>query len=79
MLKLLLDEKFQFDFMISRFFNEFLMSNERTIAREVRDEYVETMSKIYYSYFKSYTSRLMKLQVSIFENLAWWYLLLTVT
>ena len=46
-----------------RFFNEFLMNNERTIAREVRDEYVETMSKIYYSYFKSYTSRLMKLQV----------------
>ncbi len=40
------------------------MSNERTVAREVRDEYVETMSKIYYSYFKSYTSRLMKLQVS---------------
>ena len=46
-----------------RFFNEFLMNNERQIAREIRDEYVETMSKIYYSYFKSYTSRLMKLQV----------------
>ena len=44
------------------------MSNERTIAREVRDEYVETMSKIYYSYFKSYTSRLMKLQVSVLGN-----------
>ena len=69
MLRLLLDEKFQFDFVICRFFNEFLMSNERTIAREVRDEYVETMSKIYYSYFKSYTSRLMKLQVSVAENL----------
>ena len=39
------------------------MNNERQIAREIRDEYVETMSKIYYSYFKSYTSRLMKLQV----------------
>jgi len=39
------------------------MANERHIAKEIRDEYVETMSKIYYSYFKSYTSRLMKLQV----------------
>ncbi|CAH1787667.1 unnamed protein product [Owenia fusiformis] len=50
-----------------RFFNEFLMTNERHVAREIRDEYVDTMSKIYYSYFKSYTSRLMKLQ---FEELA---------
>ncbi|XP_074653909.1 vacuolar protein sorting-associated protein 52 homolog [Tubulanus polymorphus] len=45
-----------------RFFNEFLMANERHVAKEIRDEYVETMSKIYYSYFKGYTSRLMKLQ-----------------
>ena len=75
-------ESFSSIFLICRFFNEFLMSNERTIAREVRDEYVETMSKIYYSYFKSYTSRLMKLQVSILEIitiLASWYLLFIVT
>ena len=39
------------------------MNNGRQVAREVRDEYVETMSKIYFSYFKSYSSRLMKLQV----------------
>lgn len=45
-----------------RFFNEFLMTHERHVAKEVRDEYVETMSKIYYSYFKSYLNRLMKLQ-----------------
>ncbi|GFO17731.1 vacuolar protein sorting-associated protein 52-like protein [Plakobranchus ocellatus] len=45
-----------------RIFNEFLMANERHVAKEVRDEYVETMSKIYYSYFKSYSSRLIKLQ-----------------
>nr|KAG5710557.1 hypothetical protein BaRGS_013203 [Batillaria attramentaria] len=51
-----------------RIFNEFLMTNERHVAKEVRDEYVDTMSKIYYSYFKSYSSRLMKLQYS-FETL----------
>ncbi|XP_041369494.1 vacuolar protein sorting-associated protein 52 homolog [Gigantopelta aegis] len=50
-----------------RFFNEFLMANERHVAKEVRDEYIDTMSKIYYSYFKGYSSRLMKLQ---FEEMA---------
>ena len=64
-----LSERIAFPPLLScRFFNEFLMSNERTIAREVRDEYVETMNKIYYSYFKSYTSRLMKLQVILLEH-----------
>lgn len=47
-----------------RFFYQFLLGHERVIAKEVRDEYVDTMSKIYLSYFKSYTNRLMKLQVS---------------
>ncbi|XP_055897947.1 vacuolar protein sorting-associated protein 52 homolog isoform X1 [Biomphalaria glabrata] len=46
-----------------RIFNEFLMANERHVAKEVRDEYIDTMSKIYYSYFKGYSSRLTKLQV----------------
>ncbi|CAG9862895.1 unnamed protein product [Phyllotreta striolata] len=41
---------------------EFLLSNERNIAEEIVHEYVDTMSKIYYSYFKSYESRIMKLQ-----------------
>ncbi|XP_059173916.1 vacuolar protein sorting-associated protein 52 homolog [Physella acuta] len=45
-----------------RIFNEFLMANERHVAKEVRDEYVDTMSKLYYSYFKGYSSRLTKLQ-----------------
>ncbi|XP_033643101.1 vacuolar protein sorting-associated protein 52 homolog [Asterias rubens] len=45
-----------------RFFFEFLLANERHIAKEVRDDYVDTMSKVYYSYFKGYISRLMKLQ-----------------
>uniref|UniRef100_A0A8D0HIZ1 Vacuolar protein sorting-associated protein 52 homolog n=1 Tax=Sphenodon punctatus TaxID=8508 RepID=A0A8D0HIZ1_SPHPU len=46
-----------------RFFYQFLLGHERSVAKEVRDEYVETMSKIYLSYFKSYSSRLMKVQV----------------
>ncbi|XP_048244893.1 vacuolar protein sorting-associated protein 52 homolog isoform X2 [Haliotis rufescens] len=55
-----------------RFFNEFLMANERHIAKEIRDEYIDTMSKIYYSYFKGYSSRLMKLQPIqlMFEEMA---------
>ncbi|NXJ58727.1 VPS52 protein, partial [Spizaetus tyrannus] len=46
----------------SRFFYQFLLGNERTVAQELREQYVDTMSKIYLSYFKSYTSRLMKIQ-----------------
>ncbi|XP_048472593.1 vacuolar protein sorting-associated protein 52 homolog isoform X3 [Rhincodon typus] len=45
-----------------RFFYQFLLANERHVAKEIRDEYVDTMSKIYFSYFKSYTNRLMKVQ-----------------
>ena len=50
-----------------RFFNEFLLANERQVSREIRDEYVDTMSKIYYSYFKGYMSRLSKLQARIYD------------
>ncbi|XP_076183022.1 vacuolar protein sorting 52 [Ptiloglossa arizonensis] len=45
-----------------KFFFEFILANERDVAEEICGEYVSTMSKIYYSYFKSYSSRLMKLQ-----------------
>ncbi|XP_074020854.1 vacuolar protein sorting-associated protein 52 homolog isoform X2 [Numenius arquata] len=51
-----------------RFFYQFLLGNERTVAQELREQYVDTMSKIYLSYFKSYTSRLMKIQYP-FESL----------
>uniref|UniRef100_A0A671PS70 Vacuolar protein sorting-associated protein 52 homolog n=1 Tax=Sinocyclocheilus anshuiensis TaxID=1608454 RepID=A0A671PS70_9TELE len=47
-----------------RFFYQFLLANERTVAKEIRDEYVDTMSKIYFSYFKSYSGRLLKVQVT---------------
>ncbi|XP_035210728.1 vacuolar protein sorting-associated protein 52 homolog isoform X3 [Stegodyphus dumicola] len=50
-----------------KFYYQFLMTHERDIAREVREEYLDTMSKILFSYFKMYTSRLMKLQ---FEEVA---------
>ncbi|XP_069688435.1 vacuolar protein sorting-associated protein 52 homolog isoform X2 [Periplaneta americana] len=45
-----------------KFFYEFILSNERSVAQEVCHEYVDTMSKMYYSYFKSYSSRLAKLR-----------------
>lgn len=50
-------------FSPGRFFYQFLLGNERVVAQELREQYVDTMSKIYLSYFKSYTSRLMKIQV----------------
>lgn len=40
---------------------EFLLLNERNTAEEISNEYVDTMSKIYFSYFKSYEGRIMKL------------------
>lgn len=49
---------------IIRYFNEFLMAHHRHTAAELKDEYVDTMSKILFSYFKTYQSRLMKLQVN---------------
>lgn len=45
-----------------KFFFEFILSNERQVAQEVCSEYVDTMSKIYYSYFKSYSGRLAGLR-----------------
>ena len=39
------------------------MAHEKEVAREIREEYVETMGKVYYSYFKAYASRLIKLLV----------------
>lgn len=46
-----------------KFYFRFLQSVNREVAREVRDEYVDTMGKIIFSYFKSYTGRLAKLQL----------------
>ena len=49
----------------NRFFYEFLTLHDRSIARECRDEYVNTLSKVYFSYFKEYSSKLSKLQVNL--------------
>ncbi|XP_078271904.1 vacuolar protein sorting-associated protein 52 homolog isoform X3 [Rhinoraja longicauda] len=54
-----------------RFFYQFLMANERQVAKEIRDEYVDTVSKIYLSYFKSYSSRLMKVQAPVVGWVSW--------
>ncbi|VDM60496.1 unnamed protein product [Angiostrongylus costaricensis] len=44
-----------------RFFYEFLSGNESSIAQEVQEEYVDTISKMFFSYFKVYVVRLFKL------------------
>ena len=41
------------------------MVHHRQVAREIKDEYVDTISKVYFSYFKAYISKLTKLQVSL--------------
>ncbi|XP_015793928.1 vacuolar protein sorting-associated protein 52 homolog [Tetranychus urticae] len=46
----------------NKFFYTFLCTHAREIAREVKQEYVDTMSKVYFSYFKEYISRLSKLK-----------------
>lgn len=52
----------------SRFFYEFLTLYDNTVSRECREEYINTLSKVYYSYFKEYSSKLGKLQVnSLFQ------------
>jgi len=45
-----------------KFYFQFLQSVNREVAKEVREEYTDTMSKIMFSYFKSYTGRLSKLE-----------------
>ncbi|KAF6208659.1 hypothetical protein GE061_017117 [Apolygus lucorum] len=49
------------------FLFEFTYANERTVATEICNEYIDTMGKIYFSYFKSYSSHLSKL---VFESAA---------
>ncbi|WKY07944.1 hypothetical protein Q1695_007442 [Nippostrongylus brasiliensis] len=51
----------QHQLLKSRFFYEFLAANESNIAQEVQDEYVDTVSKMFFSYFKTYVARMFKL------------------
>ncbi|XP_077286591.1 vacuolar protein sorting 52 [Arctopsyche grandis] len=45
-----------------KFFFEFILANERNVAQEICNEYIDTISKVYFSYFKTYSTRLNKLQ-----------------
>lgn len=45
-----------------KYFFEFILANERNVAQEICNEYIDTISKVYFSYFKTYSSRLNKLQ-----------------
>ena len=42
------------------------MAHSRETALQVRTEYVDTMGKMYFSYFKDYHSKLMKMQVHVY-------------
>lgn len=53
----------------NRFFYEFLVLHDKAVARECRDEYINTLSKVYFSYFKEYASKLAKLQVLFYKML----------
>lgn len=46
----------------NKFFYKFLCIHSKEIAREIKHEYFITMSKVYFSYFKEYISRLSKLK-----------------
>nr|XP_027194537.1 vacuolar protein sorting-associated protein 52 homolog isoform X2 [Dermatophagoides pteronyssinus] len=45
----------------NKFFFKFLATHERDIAREIQNEYIDTMSKIYYSYFKEFINKSTKM------------------
>ena len=40
-----------------RFYFKFLVANNREIAKEIKDHYIDTMSKVTFSYFKSYSGK----------------------
>lgn len=46
----------------NKFFYQFLKNRDRNVARELTAEYLDTMSKVYFSYFKEYAHRLSKLR-----------------
>lgn len=46
----------------NKFFYQFLKNHDRNAARELTAEYLDTMSKVYFSYFKEYAHRLSKLK-----------------
>ncbi|XP_077645045.1 vacuolar protein sorting-associated protein 52 homolog [Lonchura striata] len=45
-----------------KFFYRFLLGQERAAAQELRQHYVATVARVHFSYFRSYSARLMKVQ-----------------
>ncbi|CAB3399212.1 unnamed protein product [Caenorhabditis bovis] len=52
---------FQHQLLKCRFFYEFVHSHDPIIAKEIQEEYIDTISKMFFTYFKAYSSRLFKL------------------
>ncbi|KAK2718942.1 vacuolar protein sorting-associated protein 52 homolog isoform X3 [Artemia franciscana] len=52
----------QNELLKQKFFYQFIMCHQRELAAEVRSEYFDTISKMYYSYYSTYLRRLMRLQ-----------------
>lgn len=50
----------------NKFFFEFILYNERQVGQEICSEYVDTMSKIYYSYFKVSLKSFCSIEISMF-------------
>ncbi|KAI1285484.1 Vacuolar protein sorting-associated protein 52 -like protein [Halotydeus destructor] len=46
----------------NKFYYKFLVTHDPEVGREILLEYAETMSKVYFSYFKEYFARLLKLK-----------------
>lgn len=57
-----------------KFFFEFILSNERQVAQEICNEYIDTMSKIYYSYFKVLNTNMM-IRIQLVINASYFYTL----
>ena len=45
-----------------KYYYEFLVTHSPSTAAEIKLEYVDTVSKVYFSYFKTYQSRLIRLE-----------------
>lgn len=54
---------FQHQLLKCRFFYEFLLHHDLISAKELQDEYIDTISKMFFTYFKAYATRLFKLAV----------------
>ncbi|PIC19186.1 hypothetical protein B9Z55_024817 [Caenorhabditis nigoni] len=54
---------FQNQLLKCHFFYEFLLHHDLISAKEIQDEYIDTVSKMFFTYFKAYATRLFKLSM----------------